>query len=61
MAPPTTIETKDMLVFKKDDLSAAFSYFKLISRMFLLTCDETLSIVAVCVNNPDCSTITVHG
>ena len=31
------------------------------SQLFIRTRDGTLSIVAVCVNNPDCSTFGIHG
>jgi hypothetical protein len=31
------------------------------SQLFVGVHNEPLAIVAVCVNNPDCSPITIHG
>jgi len=30
------------------------------SQYFISAHDETLSVVAVCVSNPDCSPLTIH-
>ena len=35
--------------------------FKKRSQLFIRSCNETLSVAAISVNNPDCSPVGIHG
>src|SRR5205814_10083231 len=42
-------------------IQTALSSFQKRSQLLIGTHNETLSVAAVCVNNPDCSRLTING
>jgi hypothetical protein len=42
--------------------SSVHLLFSVLARqLFIRSHNETLSVAAMCVNNPDCSPFTIHG